>query len=381
MSAVSLLRSRRSIWFKRWVIVTMIAIVVVNPGSRTQRVHAQSPAGAGFVLDAGDLRFIFHQIEIAEAHSAGGQLFGPGPLQVPEIRLPFGLRTVDGSFNHLETGFVDTTKFGAADQTFPRLTTPTFRQAETLTFDDGPGGVDVGEQTSYDQRNGAVVDSQPRVISNLIVDQRATSNPAVAALVSDPLSGNEVIDPVTGLAFIPNVAPDVGLSAPFNVMFTFFGQFFDHGLDLVNKGGNGIVFVPLNADDPLVLGADGIPGTADDLPPSLRFMVLTRGTMLPGPDNIQGTEDDIHEGTNQTSPFVDQNQTYTSHPSHQVFLREYVLAGGRPVSNGKMIDGVGGHIGNWGEIKQQAAQMLGIALSDLDVFNVPLLETDLYGYF
>ena len=41
--------------------------------------------------------------------------------------------------------------------------------------------------------------------------------------------------------FIPNVAPDEGLSAPFNSWFTFFGQFFDHGLDLVNKGGNGTV--------------------------------------------------------------------------------------------------------------------------------------------
>ena len=27
---------------------------------------------------------------------------------------------------------------------------------------------------------------------------------------------------------------------------------------------------------------------------------------------------------NTTTPFVDQNQTYTSHPSHQVFLREFV---------------------------------------------------------
>ena len=34
-------------------------------------------------------------------------------------------------------------------------------------------------------------------------------------------------------------------------MFTFFGQFFDHGLDLVNKGGSGTVFVPLQPDDPL----------------------------------------------------------------------------------------------------------------------------------
>ncbi len=33
------------------------------------------------------------------------------------------------------------------------------------------------------------------------------------------------------------MAPDVGLSAPFNSWFTLFGQFFDHGLDLVTKGG------------------------------------------------------------------------------------------------------------------------------------------------
>ena len=39
--------------------------------------------------------------------------------------------------------------------------------------------------------------------------------------------------------FIPNVTPDAGLSAPFNAWMTFFGQFFDHGLDLVTKGGNG----------------------------------------------------------------------------------------------------------------------------------------------
>jgi hypothetical protein len=54
--------------------------------------------------------------------------------------------------------------------------------------------------------------------------------------------------------YFPNVTPDAGLGAPFNAWFTFFGQFFDHGLDLVTKGGNGTVFIPLKADDPLVAG-------------------------------------------------------------------------------------------------------------------------------
>ena len=42
------------------------------------------------------------------------------------------------------------------------------------------------------------------------------------------------------------------------------------------------------------------------------FMVETRATMLPGPDGILGTADDIHEQQNTTTPFVDQNQTYSS---------------------------------------------------------------------
>ena len=61
--------------------------------------------------------------------------------------------------------------------------------------------------------------------------------------------------------------------------------------------------------------------------------------MRPGADGILGTADDIHETrVNTTTPFVDQNQTYTSHPSHQVFLREYELdADGDPVATGKLI--------------------------------------------
>ena len=45
-----------------------------------------------------------------------------------------------------------------------------------------------------------------------------------------------------------------------------------------------------------------------------------------------------HEHENTTSPFVDQNQTYSSHPSHQVFLRAYEMgADGEPHATGKLI--------------------------------------------
>ena len=139
------------------------------------------------------------------------------------------------------------------------------------------------------------------------------------------------------------MAPDVGLSAPYNSWFTLFGQFFDHGLDLVNKGGNGTVFMPLQADDPLYV--DGSP---------TNFMVLTRAT-----------HDGDHEANNQTSPWVDQSQTYTSHPSHQVFLREYAfdarLRVTRSLRHGSLITGAGDGMATWADVKAQADNMLGIA--------------------
>ena len=53
-----------------------------------------------------------------------------------------------------------------------------------------------------------------------------------------------------------------------------------------------------------------------------------------------------------------------------------------------MIDGGGTingvpvkNIGNWGEVKAQAANLLGIALVDSDIFNIPLIAADPYGRF
>ena len=79
-------------------------------------------------------------------------------------------------------------------------------------------------------------------------------------------------------------------------------------------------------------------------------MVLTRAQNQPGPDGILGDDpttavdesaDDIQNANNTDSPWVDQSQTYTSHSSHQVFLREYELnTANRPVSTGKLLGGL-----------------------------------------
>src|SRR5262247_4355580 len=126
-----------------------------------------------------DLDFILDQIIIAERNAAGESLLDI----LPNVTLPFGLRTVDGTLNNI----VPTqSEFGAADNTFPRLADPLFRPADPVTFDpDGPGGQAVGDPTSYAQTSGFVFDSDPRTISNLIVDQTA-NNPAAYATAYDP---------------------------------------------------------------------------------------------------------------------------------------------------------------------------------------------------
>ncbi|MDQ1735340.1 MAG: hypothetical protein QOH56_1591 [Pseudonocardiales bacterium] len=383
--------------------------------------HGVAPQGQGFTLNASDLKFILKQIKIAEANAVkengpGTPLFGTGPNQIASPLLPYGLRTVDGSYNN---GQPNQSTFGAADQVMPRRSTPIFKVAESSLVP-GIGPVGPPGNTSYAQTKGSVVDSHPRVVSNLIVDQTATNPAAVAAAGQphrnfnpEPSAVPCTTQPAPGVPrapsgctpagetlFIPNVTTDVGLSPPYNSWFTLFGQFFDHGLDSTSKSG-GAVFVPLKADDPLIPGKDhvlgddpataGVDEGADDLPPNLRFMVLTRAKNQPGPDgklgddpttSIDESADDIKEATNTDSPWVDQSQTYTSHSSHQAFLREYTTnADGKPVATGNMLKGPDGGMATWKATKAQAASMLGVKLTDLDALNIPMLAADQYGRF
>ncbi|MEY2686113.1 MAG: hypothetical protein RL375_311, partial [Pseudomonadota bacterium] len=241
-----------------------------------------------------DLQFILAQINLAERHTAGEDLL----TMIGSPLLPYGLRAVDGSHNNLVPGQEE---FGAADRPMPNVLPQIWRTAEAVQFDyDGPGPVTVGSLSSYGQTSGLVFDSEPRLISNLISDQTAGNAAAVA------IAGPGATVSSDGTLFIENVAPDEGLSAPFNSWFTIFGQFFDHGLDLIGKGGRGSVIISLQPDDPLY---DPLSQT--------NFMVLTRAQFEVDPV----TGERLYN--NSTTPWIDQNQTYTSHPSHQVFLRGY----------------------------------------------------------
>lgn len=410
-----------------------------------------------------DLEFILKQIKIGEANSVAHSGAAAKPLTdlVNHHLLPYGLRTVNGSYNNLIPGKEWS---GSADQVMPRLTDPVYVEGETMPANLHRPGAPAGTTQTHYQNPGDVYDSDPRVISNLISDQ-TIGNPAtiIAALANlgheDPYaflaSGTNMavyqaavdaykaseaaekalitatanvtakemavarapegpardaaqlaldearvakaaaeaaIDPANEVkdaaytamkdalgvtmegdtVVIPNVAADLGDTAPFNGFFTLFGQFFDHGLDLVSKGDNGTVYIPLQPDDPLY-----VPGS------STNFMVLTRATVAraPGADGQLNTADDIVGQRNETTPWIDLNQVYTSNPSHQVFLREYVLVDGKPVATGRMLEGTNGGPATWADVKHQAETVLGIKLTDMDVLRVPAILTDVYGEF
>jgi Ca2+-binding RTX toxin-like protein len=141
---------------------------------------------------------------------------------------------------------------------------------------------------------------------------------------------------------------------------TLFGQFFDHGLDAIGKGGNKVdpngsgakIIVPLAANDPLraqgattlsisratvanpqQAGTDGQFRTADDI-------------LSPGVDGVYNTADDILGATNpeyinHISPFIDQSQTYGSSEDVTNLLREWVIdpKTGQYVPGMKLFDG------------------------------------------
>ena len=164
-----------------------------------------------------------------------------------------GLRDLEGTGNNLANP-----NFGSANEPFIRLTDARY----------GEFNPDIGE-TGNRELNPIFDGLEPRDISNILGDQE------------DGLPTSE-----EGV----------------NSLFTAFGQYFDHGLDFLPKGGSGTVFI----DGEDVGRGQGTPNFAD----------LTRGSV----DSFDG--DGIPQHLNQTSPFVDQNQAYGSNELVGIFLRE-----------------------------------------------------------
>ncbi len=349
-------------------IVTSIALLAGFASFVTPAASA-APVGAGFVVSESDLAYILDQIKIAEAHAAtqnsdGSIKAGTNPFQlnstlktdIPNNLLQLGLRQIDGRNNNLTTGFsswngfeyvttVGKSTWGSAGQPFKRTTPVSYKGV----FGDG----------ATRAADGHLTDNEIRTISNLIADQ-SSSNPAAQAAAGVGASEEGNSGTGTNSFLIPNVAVNAGINAPNNGIFSLFGQFFDHGLDLVGKSSTQKIKVCLKSDDPLVVSGKAVANQC----------------MSTGRSILNGSND----GTNSTTPWVDQNQTYSSHPSKQVFLREYSFAGGTPQVTGKLLGDANGNIATWAQTKAQALQ-LGIQLSDSDITSVPLIVTNEFGRF
>jgi Ca2+-binding RTX toxin-like protein len=279
-------------------------------------------------------------------------LFGANPGLGTDPLTIQGIRNVDGTNNNLLhvtlidqfLQSVNTNTFGTANQPFIHVTPEVFRNLPgadgqlpallgfPLAAAFAPPGATFGN--NYAQTLN-VIDTSPRIISNLIADMdiappEATGNPGDPAI------------------FV----------TPFNSLYTIFGQFVDHGLDFINKGGDGIILVPILPGDPLFSTAPG----------ALNMMPVTRASVDASGNII-----------NSTAPLVDQQQTYGSDQSTRFYLFEYDVDGN---ATGRLVTHADGGMATWADIKANsllkatAAGNPAIALTDADVANIPTITVD-----
>lgn len=220
-------------------------------------------------LNQTDIDFLFAQLTLP----------GNDPRNAPlgTVNDPTGIRDVSGVGNN-----VLNPTWGSTGQEFDRVTNPPGSTATPATSPSilssapvpvtsaptsGPAGgstipTEPGASTAtpvtgvmngslYTTRNTMVVDGSGRIVSNLVADQSVealtalgydTEGKRALAVLDDPsLTPQGRLNPFTG-----NVNP-----LPYSTFTTMFGQFFDHGLDFVHKGADGVVIVPLLPGDPL----------------------------------------------------------------------------------------------------------------------------------
>lgn len=297
-----------------------------------------------------------------------------------------GFRIPSGLFNNL----VDLTRWtwGATDNPFPRLTVADYSHyvhqvltnralAGDATHDgyltthptisDPNAATTLATPAAYADPNKSVVDYTPRMIAQTI----SSSNEGGALERVEANAPGTVTDVITstyadGSVHTENIVRNLNTlpgDPSTSGIFTLFGQFFDHGLDFIDKGGQGAkIIIPLDPGDPLYRA----PGTNNPTDPGNTTITISRATpddytlrdihgrqvSIAGADNIWGTADDVQslgaDGvlggtgqdadvfgpvakpalptyTNHTSPYIDQSQSYGSDTQITLLLRAWVL--------------------------------------------------------
>ncbi len=327
-----------------------------------------------FVLNLDDLNFILNQIlfrplfdtdgnaiinwdgfvPIFDTHGAaidtGGltgqaaiDMFGPSYATTAAAQ---GLRDVSGLHNNL-LGVNQT--WGAADQPFVRTVAADFSSyiaplasaapdayygaqsfAPSLSIPAADYQIIVDGSGAVTQQLN-VIDYTPRMISRAITTGGVTYQLDASGHIAHDAQGQATVTSYGLLETLgqqdfqphsdatPSTEFFIGAEnpgvAPSNGWFAIFGQFFDHGLDFIEKGSGKTIKIALATDDPLygVIGPDGRPATS---------ITISRAT-------VSGTDANGDPAyVNHTSPYIDQSQTYGSSDQITNLLRAWVSTDG-----------------------------------------------------
>jgi len=250
-------------------------------------------------------------------------------------------------------------------------------------------GFDAAYVVDYSVRGINITDATPRIISNLISNQ---ADKTLLQVQDDPFTTPDGrANPLTGLAN----------PLPYSMYLASWGQYFDHGLDLVLKGVDGKVYVPILPGDDMYTGpgqfltvsrtntynvtiqsgsSDALMadwGLSDNNTPVFGTVTSTNvlsglysgGLLLNGilisfnnndangvvaaingqaPFTGVNASLDVNnqlvlaplsgESRNTISPPTDLSQEYGSAPSQLVFISEYVLINGVPTKTGQLLN-------------------------------------------
>ncbi|MGO4852554.1 peroxidase family protein [Phaeovulum sp. W22_SRMD_FR3] len=375
-------------------------------------------------LGASDLTYLLSQVKIGTDYS---QL--NGPLD------PNGVREVAGSNNNLVGAFDENGVFqpganingdwGQADTDFLRMFATdhpsgpaagviyTYGSVSKMAVTDAngvaPGGAGYIPTFGDAPFDNIVMDGSPRLVSQLIASSDVdplspTYNPAayeaMMAMGGNPVDTSNSVVGTQQTAFIPN--PGILGGVPYNEWFVAFGQFFDHGLDFISKGG-GYVMIEIKENDPLYVSPT-LPGGAPNpafIPGASNMMMLSRASLSNPASDFDATghllPDVVPLFNNNTGLLIDQSQTYGSAASVNALLREYDAAGhltGRLIdasadgmvggvavgaigADGRVVDGRS-ELATWADMKANALH-IGIELTDMDVLDAPLMRVNSTG--
>lgn len=285
-------------------------------------------------LNIADILFLQTQVNLGWVPPPGTDVFSL-----------LGLRAVDGTNNNL-THSVITDQYGNV------VNTDTFANTNVEFFNFAPPDPSPALNNDYVQTpesTTVIVDSSPRIISNLVADMSVNNDAFVAS------QADAVGNPGAPAFSVP----------PTNSLFTFFGQFFDHGLDFIDKGGSGTIMISLPPNDPL-LSDPNLQFGAMFLDRATLTPVIDPNTMLQATDPVSG--DPLWKNNNSTAPLVEQSQTYGQTETTKFYLKEYDANGN---ATGRLVTHEDGGMATWQDIKDNVFNAFGIVLEDKHVLNIP----------